>query len=198
MGFIQSATREADAPVPHEGLPFFQQMTFPVELSLRTTPGGIRLFRRPVKEIQQLYTASRTWADTTVAVANDEEHLGSLSPDLMDMSCTFSPDKGDKITFRIRGVYVHYTQSDGRIRLKNNAGVVGETIVPAGQDEKGWVKIRVLFDRTSLEIFVNDGVTSATLNCVPLNRKLSIDGPQSMIINELTVHELGSIWQSKE
>lgn len=198
LGFIQSSAREAEAPVPHEGLPFFQQMTFPVELSLRTTPSGIRLFRNPVEEIEQLYTGSKTWTGVTLAVANDEEHLGSLSPDLMDMTCAFSPNTGDKVTFRIRGIDLHYTQSDGRIRLKNNAGVVGVTTVPAAQDEKGKVKIRILLDRTSLEIFVNGGVASATLNCVPLNGDLSVDGPQSMTIDELTVHELGSIWPSKE
>jgi len=56
----------------------------------------------------------------------------------------------------------------------------------------------VLFDRTSFEIFVNDGIAAATINCVPVNPNLSIDGPETTFINHLEIHELGSIWQQKE
>jgi hypothetical protein len=33
------------------------------------------------------------------------------------------------------------------------------------------------------------------MNCVPVSTDLSIDGPESMVINNLTIHELGSIWK---
>ncbi len=197
IGFIQSGKKNTQAPVPHEGLPFFQQMTFPVELTLHTTPSGMRLFRYPVKEIETLYTATHKWDEITIATANDNAHLGGLKPDLLDVTCAFSPGKGDTITFNIRGVAVRYSQVDGKIRIKNNAGIVGESTVHAAQDKKGRVKFRVLFDRTSFEIFVNDGIAAATVNCVPTNRKLSIAGPESTVINHLAVHELGSIWEQE-
>ncbi len=197
LGFIQSGKKGARAPIPHEGLPFFQQMTFPVELTLRSTPDGMRLFRNPVKEIETLYTDTKKWSGITLATANDKGHLGGLTPDLLDMTCVFSPGEADKVTFNIRGVAVQYTQADERIRITNNAGIVGESLVPASPDEKGRVKFRVLFDRTSFEIFVNDGIAAATINCVPVSRTLSVDGPRSMIIDELMVHELQSIWQNK-
>ena len=38
----------------YPGMPFNQQMSFPCGLSLRKTPLGIRLFRMPVKEIENL------------------------------------------------------------------------------------------------------------------------------------------------
>ncbi len=198
IGFIQSGQRNAAAPVPHKDLPFFQQMTFPVELTLRTTPGGMRLFRYPVKEVEKLYTDTRKWDEITLATANDKAHLGGLKPDLMDMTCVFSPGKADKVTFNVRGVAVRYSQGDGKIRVKNNAGIVGESVVHAGQDKKGRIKFRVLFDRTSFEIFVNDGIAAATINCVPRNKDLSIAGPESTVINHLVIHELGSIWKQKE
>lgn len=200
MGFIQnpSRTRKGQAPGSHKDQPFTQQMTFPVELTLRTTPSGIRLFRNPVKEIKKLYARSKTWANITVAAANDKDHLGGLSSDLMDMTCTFSPSAGDKVAFDIRGIKVRYSQSDGKIRIKNNVGVIGETTLPAGPDKKGKVKMRVLFDRTSFEIFVNDGLAVATLNCVPVGTKLSIAGPDKMAINELIVNELKSIWEESK
>src|SRR5262249_36503255 len=36
------------------GMPFNQQMTVPVELTLRPTPDGVRLFAEPVKELDTL------------------------------------------------------------------------------------------------------------------------------------------------
>ena len=158
----------------------------------------MRLFRFPVKEIEKLYTDTRKWDEITLATANDKAHLGGLTPDLLDMTCVFSPGEGDEITFNIRGVAVRYSQADGKIRIKNNAGIVGESVVHAAQDKKDRVKFRVLFDRTSFEIFVNDGVAAATVNCVPTSKDLSIAGPESTVINHLAVHELGSIWKQKE
>ena len=198
LGFIQSAKKDTQAPVPHEGLPFFQQMTFPVELSLRTTTDGIRLLRNPVKEIELLYIDSNKWSDLTIEAANDKDHLGSLSPDLTDVTYEFTPGAGDKVTFDIRGVHVRYSQPDAKIRIINNAGIVGETVMPALQDEKGRVNIRVLVDRTSYEIFVNDGLSVASMNCVPVSRNLSVDGPASTMLNNIMVHELESIWKAKE
>ena len=37
------------------GMPFNQMMSFPSELTLRTTPAGVRMFWQPVKEISNLY-----------------------------------------------------------------------------------------------------------------------------------------------
>jgi fructan beta-fructosidase len=197
IGFVQSGRKGAQAPVPHEGLPFFQQMTFPVELTLRSTPAGMRLFRNPVKEIESLYTATHKWDEIILSSANDKAHLGGLAPDLLDMTCVFTPEQGDKLTFNIRGIAVRYSQADGRIRIANNAGIVGESVVDASPDKKGRVKFRVLLDRTSFEIFVNDGIAAATINCVPVNKSLSIEGSDAIMINHLEINELGSIWNRK-
>ena len=45
----------------YPAMPFNQQMSFPVELTLRTLPDGIRLCREPVREIELLHTVTRTW-----------------------------------------------------------------------------------------------------------------------------------------
>ena len=44
-------------------MPFNQQMSFPCELTLRTTPEGIRLFREPVKEIENLHQKYLMFSD---------------------------------------------------------------------------------------------------------------------------------------
>lgn len=45
----------------YPAMPFNQQMSFPVELTLRTLPEGIRLCREPVAEIETLHDGTRTW-----------------------------------------------------------------------------------------------------------------------------------------
>ena len=47
-------------------MPFNQQLSFPCELTLRSTPRGPRLFKWPVKEIEsQLGGGMRTVAGST-------------------------------------------------------------------------------------------------------------------------------------
>ena len=51
--------RRPECPFLVEGMPFNQQMAFPTDLTLRTTPAGVRLFRWPVPEIDA-FTGTRT------------------------------------------------------------------------------------------------------------------------------------------
>ncbi|MCY3556101.1 MAG: glycoside hydrolase family 32 protein [Gemmatimonadetes bacterium] len=57
----------------YPAMPFNQQMSFPVELTLRTLPDGVRLCREPVREIKLLYAGTRTWpAGDLAAVAAEQ------------------------------------------------------------------------------------------------------------------------------
>ena len=47
-------------------MPFNQQVTFPCELTLRSTPNGPRLFREPIREIAILHTGQDTWTNRTL------------------------------------------------------------------------------------------------------------------------------------
>ena len=51
----------------YPAMPFNQQMTFPVELTLRTLPEGIRLCREPVAEIETLHERTRAWPAGDIA-----------------------------------------------------------------------------------------------------------------------------------
>ena len=54
------------------GMPFNQMMCFPCELTLRTTPEGIRLFFQPVKEIDAMI------AKVEVAIERLQEYRTAL------------------------------------------------------------------------------------------------------------------------
>ena len=64
----------------------------------------------------------------------------------------------------------------------------------------GKVKLRVLVDRASLELFVNDGQAAASFVVVPdpKNREIALTGGGALKISTLEVNELKSMWEAKQ
>ena len=69
--------------------------------------------------------------------------------------------------------------------------------IPASEVE-GKVKLRVLVDRASLELFINDGQAAASFVMVPAadNRSISLEGNAAMKLDSLVVNELKSMWET--
>jgi fructan beta-fructosidase len=44
-------------------VPFNQQISFPCELTLHSTPNGLRVFREPIREIARLHNGQDTWTN---------------------------------------------------------------------------------------------------------------------------------------
>jgi sucrose-6-phosphate hydrolase SacC (GH32 family) len=82
----------------YPGMPFNQQMTVPVELRLRSTPTGPRLFRWPVKELDMLRTKTLSSAE-------------GLTTDCYDIE----GEAGEGVVFKVRGHEVPVRR--GKFRL---------------------------------------------------------------------------------
>ncbi len=198
-------------PFLDAGMPFTQQMSIPAEITLKTTPEGIRMFRNPVKEIESLYVQTDTFNNLTVQKANAE--LAKLSPELIDMTLAFKP-AGD-LSLNVRGLMIKYDAAKAEFNFTNTARVEGEkagmeTMPPAKRKPyrdnglrtvpapsvNGMVNLRVLVDRASLELFVNDGAAAASFVVVPKadNRRISIDADDAQEMAQMVVHELRSAW----
>ena len=179
-------------------MPFNQQMSFPADLALRTTPAGVRLFRWPVKEIESLYAKSHSFKDLSIESAN--KALAGLSAELIDMSIEFAPGDNGILKLNIRGLQVvcgevkKYRTKTGTTDVKSV--VFGAYQAPAPAID-GKVKLRILVDRTAIEIFANDGAATASCYAAPAseNRKISISSAQPVRINSLVVNELKSSWK---
>ncbi|MEK6237652.1 MAG: GH32 C-terminal domain-containing protein, partial [Planctomycetales bacterium] len=201
-------------PFLQANMPFTQQMSIPAEITLRTTPDGIRMFRNPVREIEGLYSKSTKLSDASAKEANAK--LATLTPELIDMTLTFEP-RGDLVV-NVRGLAIHYDAGKQEFQFTNKARVEGEKagmlerpkqrrrpyrdnglrVIPA-PTMKGKVTLRVLVDRASLELFVNDGQAAASFVVVPKpsDRRISIDGDDELKIVSLVVHELKSAWPAE-
>ena len=143
--------------------------------------------------------------------ANDR--LATLSPELIDLSIAFVP-AGD-LTLHVRGLAIQYDAAKKEFAFTNTARVEGEKAgmlkLPADKQRpytdngrravraaavNDKVKLRLLVDRASLELFVNDGEAAASFVVVPdsKNRVLSLTAGGATQITFLEVNELKSAW----
>ena len=169
----------------YPGMPFNQQQSFPCELTLRTTPHGIRLFRYPVKEIERLHMDSFTLKDHTLKPGDNP--LAELSGDLFDIELEIQP--GDTTEFGLRFHETVISYANGKITFFGKP--YGVTPV------NGVVKLRILVDRTSVEAFANEGALSMSHCFLPRNIHTGLDlytKGNTLRIRSLRVSALRSIW----
>ena len=166
-------------------MPFTQQMSVPRTLSLRTTPQGLRLYAEPVKELEALREAEKQWKDLELKPGSNP--LPVLSGELFDVELELETGSAKTITFDVRGTPITY---DAATRMLS---CLGSTV---GIETPGrTLKLRVLIDRTSIEIFVNDGryVMSYCFRAEGDKLSLTAQGGTARI-QSLKVWPLKSIW----
>jgi len=171
----------------YPGMPFNQQMAFPCELTLRTTPAGIRLYRRPIREIETIHARKHAWSN--LALKPGENPLAGLSGELFEIRAEIEPGPAAEIGFTLRGEKVQYD-----VAKKTVTCLLKTAPLPL---ENGKVRLQILLDRTSIEVFGNDGLISMPTCFLPdlTNRTLGIYavGGEAKIVS-LEVYELKSAW----
>ena len=174
----------------HKSMPFNQMMNFPVVLTLRTTGEGPRMCAEPVKEIELLYKRSETIDGMTLNAASKTIAQGEL----FDITAVFETGTASEVGFKLRGLTISWDAEKGELRCKDKIA----PLIP----ENGRVKLRLLVDRVSVEIFANDGRIYMPMHNVAEDviadiKVFAKDGQATL--TELTVHELASAWeQSKQ
>jgi fructan beta-fructosidase len=171
----------------YPGMPFNQQMSFPSALKLRTLGEGIHLCREPVKEIENLHGKQHRFQDLLLMPGVDP--LREMSGDLFDIRLEFEPGDAEEVTLRIRGTPIVYDTK------KKQVVFIGKTA--ALEPVRGKVKLQVLVDRPSIEVFGTDGCFSMS-SCFlppPSDKKLSLTARGGTArVKSLEVWELKSAW----
>lgn len=194
----------------YPGMPFEQQMNFPTELALKTTHEGIRLLRTPVREIKNLYDSEIKWRRPVIPQGDNP--LRELKGDLYDMDMEIDLKKATSFDVSIRGATIQYDAAKKVLRCGGAAEQSGfppdnwKAYTRKSPDQhnnmgealltpvNGKIKLRVLVDRTTLEIYANDGLVVMTSCFMPDETKhytLTADG--EMEVNA-TIHALKSAW----
>ncbi len=169
------------------GMPFNQMMDFPVELTLRQTDDGLRLFAWPVREIESLWMKDNSWKDLEFSVGNHP--LSGPKGDLFDIESEFVLHGGASFDILVRGIAVTYDATTHELSCRDRKA----TLMPANER----IRLRLLVDRASIEIFGNEGRIYLPMGTIPESSApaLVIHVRSGTIgIRRLIVRELRSAW----
>ncbi len=171
----------------YPGMPFNQQMSFPCQLRLQTTLEGIRLYRQPIKEIKNIHQKEYSWNNQILEP--DENLLSHIQGELFHIQTEIEVGNVDEFGFILRGKSIRYIPATNELLCLGKSASL--------RPLQGRIKLEILLDRTSLEIFANDGRISMSFCFLPdpRDRNLKIYSSAGKIrIVSLKVYELGSIW----
>ena len=141
----------------YPGMPFNQQFSVPRELTLKSTADGIRLAFAPVRELETL----RGEQISLEAQTAEEVTAGGLS-DCFDAELTIDVSNQAPIEIAFSSTKIVYDPVKGLVN-----GMV--PLVPVD----GKIKLRLVVDRMSYELFAADGVAELTQGFVPTDEALS-------------------------
>jgi fructan beta-fructosidase len=171
----------------YPGMAFNQQMSFPAELTLRTTEDGPRMFRNPCKEIEVLHGSEHRWNDVTVSPG--EVFSAGAVGGLLDIRADVELGSATEVGLNVQGQTVRYD-----VKGKTLSALGGAPL--AATD--GHLRLEVLVDRTSLETFANGGRVSLTSCFLPGTD----DGGLTVFakggsarVKSMVVYELKSAWR---
>ena len=152
--------------------PWFGQMSIPRELSIRDG----RLYQKPVRELEALRTDPVTYRD--VFVEDSEITLSGVSGRLIDLELEIEPVPGREVfrKFAMRFAQnekfhtgVSFRPYESTIKIDRKFSGSRRAIIHQRRADvkhvNGKLRLRLILDRFSAEIFVNDGekVLSATI-----------------------------------
>ncbi|MDO4574880.1 MAG: glycoside hydrolase family 32 protein [Planctomycetia bacterium] len=153
---------------------FNQGFSLPLELTLKSTPNGVRLFANPVAELETLRTATQTLrAGEPLVLA------GFGDGQLYDVTVRF-PANADAV-LRFGENAVHYNAEKKMLED-----------IPVAPEADGGITVRVVIDRPMYEIVVNHGAAYRTQPRRDMGKKfekIMLEGSGSG-----TIHAMKSIW----
>jgi sucrose-6-phosphate hydrolase SacC (GH32 family) len=172
-------------------MPFQQMMNFPTELTLRTTEDGPRLCAWPIREIASLYASTREFPQ--IALSLNGTILPGLVADLLDISAEFSVGAAtEEVGLLLRGIAVTFDAMSGLLKCADRTAPL--------KPVNGTIKVRLLLDRVSLEIFANDGRVYMPMAILPKEEERAVAvfaKGADVRLTALTVSTLKSAWENE-
>jgi fructan beta-fructosidase len=168
--------------------PWRSAMTVPRNLELVRKGSEYLVASRPVMELEKLRTKSQIVTGQEINLENELIEL-ELIPDQPDFIVTFYNDKNEKVTLE---------HKDGQLLLdRSQSGITGFNddfknthMTPVKGTSIS--KVRIFLDRSSIEIFFNEGEITLTELVFPTEyfSKVRLEGFK----HESKIHNLKSIW----
>jgi fructan beta-fructosidase len=165
------------------------QISLPVELSLRTTPLGLRLGALPVREIRNLYVSSKL-LDARELKEGQANPLAGLRGGLYDIEMDARFAGAKQLVIGVRGKTIRYDVGGAVLRCERHA-----VNLPG---DAGRLTLRIIVDNCSIDVFAGEaGLFYVPIFFGPLESRtlsLQVTGGSARF-DRLRVHEIKSIWR---
>lgn len=184
--------------------------SLPRELSLSQFSDGIRLVQKPIAEAKALRERKfLERSNISVPMAVEAMHLAKVRGDTLEIETELAPGDAKEIGFRLRKggneeTLLGFTSRNKEVFVdRTHSGEVGFALEFPGRHkanlrQSSRVKLHVFLDRSSLEVFVNDGEVVLTDRIYPSRGsdgiELYSDRGKGKVLS-LTIWKLGSVWQ---
>ncbi|MCX7922341.1 MAG: glycoside hydrolase family 32 protein [Clostridia bacterium] len=168
-------------------MPFNKSMTFPCEMTLKSTPQGMRLFAYPIKEIESLYISSDNHSN--LPVKSGQKLSLPLSGKAHDIILRLSHTNGSVFNISLFGIKISCDMQSNQLKCL-------DSIAPITA-QNGIIDLRILVDVTSIELFINGGqafICNGFMTDYNLNR-FEIEAVSSdLVAGEIKISQLKNIW----
>jgi len=171
----------------YPGMSFNQQMSFPCALTLCRSAVGLRIHRQPVDELTFLYD-KRVYHDC-FTLKPGMNPLKDLKEAICDIQLEAEMISASVIGIRIYGQEVCYMPGRHTLSALERKAVL--------HSDSGRITLRIIVDRTSIEVFGNEGAVSMSSCFLPATDSTGFDlfaKDGNAVIKNLSIHRLKSIW----
>lgn len=189
--------------------PFRTAQSIPRALRLRQTAAGVRLIQQPVVELKSLRGKSTVLKAVQLGAGQKPNPL--LTGDALEIAAEFEVGKNSSALIRLKSgstekeTVIGYDSGSGKLFVdRANSGEVGfERNFPGRHEapmkaKQGKIKLHIFVDRSSVEVFGNDGEAAITDRIFPPspNQRVELDGVGNNVkCLSLNVWPLNSIWR---
>ena len=191
--------------------PWIGFQSFPRTVELKTIDDGIRLVQNPIKEIEML--RGKHFRTRNLSISG-QRSIDGFQPEknTYELIAELKPGENAEVGFKLcmgdgEETVVGYDAKTGKMYVdRNNSGESDFSTSFRGmysgplKRENGRVKLHVLVDQSSIEVFGNDGETVISCLIFPDTKSLGIEAfskeGNSEIVS-LDIWELKSIWRNE-
>jgi sucrose-6-phosphate hydrolase SacC (GH32 family) len=177
---------------------FNGQMSIPVELTLRSTPIGAVLCRKPISSLSVLYDDEVIKKDKNLIPGIKGNLLGGIKGDAVFIKMVVNPKTADSFGLIVRngkksnGTDVHYDTAKKTLDV-NGCKMILEPI-------NGKIELQILVDRSSIEVFGNKGLCGISTCFTPVDGEdellLYTQGGE-LFVESLEAYTLKTAWSGK-
>ncbi|WP_240512068.1 glycoside hydrolase family 32 protein [Paludifilum halophilum] len=188
--------------------PWRSAMSIPREVSLTKRDGEYTLIQEPVREFSQLREDTRTWGNRMITPKN--HLLSDIKGETLEIEAEIRLKTAKEFGFKVRKgseeetvigydtqtqkLFVDRTKSGETDFSEHFPGIYEAKMEPVNHT----VQLRILVDRSSVEVFGNDGETVLTNRIFPdlKNQGLELFTEGGNVkLKKLKVHRLKSAWK---